>query len=389
MGMTKPRQPSDTGIDLPTPRRTETPAEVTAQIAHDLTNLLTPLTSYPDLLREALPDGSPEIAMVDEMQAAALNIAQLNQQLLAFGLRGRWAPEPVDLNALVPRAVTSARIPSGIAVRLDLAHDLAPARGAGAQLLRVLVNLIVNAVEAMGAEGELTIETREAPGRPGGRLRPGRSSDAIEVTVSDTGPGIAPTVRERIFEPFFSTKDADTMRGAGLGLSVVRAVVEDHCGAVTVESRPGAGTTFHVRLPTMRDETIAPIEPPAPPSHLSGTILVADDDRAERRTLRRLLEASGLSVSTARSGAEAIRACENVAFDLVLLNDGLDSRPDGTQTLRSVRAIDAAQRAIVLSSLPESEQAHAAQALGAGLLLRPFTNQGLLRAIEAELGESA
>ena len=173
----------------------------------------------------------PFLQMLDEMEFSAKTIAAINQQLLALGRQGHYAMEPIDLNDLVQKVVLSQCLPSGLVVREKLASDLFLINGGGAQLARVLVNLITNAKEAMNGSGVLTLSTEsmylEKPLKGYKIINRG---EYVKLAISDTGPGIEPEILDQIFDPFFSTKTMDKQRGSGLGLSVVHGIVEVHGG---------------------------------------------------------------------------------------------------------------------------------------------------------------
>ncbi|MHB1160497.1 MAG: ATP-binding protein [Chloroflexota bacterium] len=233
--------------------RLEMAGRVAGEVAHDFTNLLSPLVSYPQLIRRQLPTGHPAVKHCDALEKAARQMLTINEDLLTLGRRGRLSLEPVDLNRLVVQALQEmAEGMSGLEVATDLAPELPPIHGQPTQLLRVISNLLANARDAMEdmPTGQLAVATARVRVEEGlDRYRRVETGHCVRLTVGDTGCGMAPEILERIFDPFFSTKRADRGRGSGLGLSIVQAIVSDHRGYVDVESQLGVGTTFCVYLP--------------------------------------------------------------------------------------------------------------------------------------------
>ena len=231
--------------------RLETVGRIAGRVAHDFNNLLLPLMAGPDLIEMELPEGHPALRHCSAMREAARQMVEINEDLLALGRRDRVDEKPVDVNRLVRRAVAqlSDRLES-VTVEMRLSADLAMVSGSAGQLLRAIVNLLCNARDAMQGPGTITIETANVHLERGeGRGDRAEEGEYVRLAVADTGGGIPPEIRDRIFEPFFTTKKADGRRGSGLGLSVVRAIVEDHHGRLELDSVVGEGTTFTLYLP--------------------------------------------------------------------------------------------------------------------------------------------
>jgi signal transduction histidine kinase len=224
-------------------------------IAHDFNNLLTAISGYTELLLQRLPADDPGQQDGQEVLRAAERAATLTRQLLAFSRRQVLQPRPVDLNAVVRDAERLLRrlIGEDVTIRLELAAELPPAVVDPGQMDQVLMNLAINARDAMPGGGELRIATRlrqigSRDDAVGERVLP--SGSWIELLVEDNGTGMSAEVRERLFEPFFTTKEPG--RGTGLGLSTVYGIVEQSGGTITVDSTPGLGTRFTVLLPQAR-----------------------------------------------------------------------------------------------------------------------------------------
>ncbi len=254
--------------------------ETAGLIAHDLNNLLTPLSAYPELIADQLPPGHPAIVLCERMRNAALQISAVNEDMLALGRRGSFDRRPTDLNRVIDQVLAQLRpAPSSLRCRLKLTPDLRAVNASDAQLVRVVANLIINARDAMLDDGLLTISTSNADvsrsDNRSGRLKAGPYA---RLDITDTGPGIPAEIRESIFETFFTTKTKAGSRrqGSGLGLSVVQAIVADHGGHVELASDVGRGTTFSVYLPAC--DAPLPAEPSQDIPRGSETVLVVADE---------------------------------------------------------------------------------------------------------------
>ena len=296
--------------DLRRTQRLEAVGQLTSGIAHDVNNLLTVITGNLHFLSRAGMDEARRRRHVINIQAAAERGAKLTGQLLAFARQQRLVPQPVDLNAVVTRLGAVMATTMGGMIRLDtaLAASLWPARVDPAQLELALVNLVINARDAMPAGGTVVIGTAnlslEAPILPAGPP----AGDYVVLSVTDTGTGMAPGVVARAFEPFFTTKGPG--RGSGLGLSQVHGFAHQSGGGVLIRSRPGEGTEVRVFLP--RASEAAPVAPPntereAGSPQGQATVLVVDDDEAVRAVTAQMLREMGYRVIEAESGAAALR----------------------------------------------------------------------------------
>jgi PAS domain S-box-containing protein len=368
-------------------QRMEMAAVVAGQIAHDLNNLLTPLLGLPDLIREELPQGSVARKDLDLIEMSAHRMGEISQQLLTLGRRGHYAQKPMDLNKLVRDALSSLapRIPADVKVEEHLSEGVLPVMGGAAQLLRAMTNMLRNAVEAMLEGGTLRVSTAtvmlsESAGDDDG-IRPG---EYAEITISDEGVGMPPEIREKIFEPFFSTKQIERERGHGLGLSVVHGVVEDHKGHIRLTSSPGKGTTFAVYLPLCHDAKLE--ETPASTIHGTETLLVVDDDQLQIDVYTRILSSLGYHVSGVRSGEEAVAYVKEHEVDLLVMDVVMEGGIDGTEAYRRIKELNPDQRAIFVSGYVEASLVAAARRLGAGpMLKKPLSKEILARAIRNEL----
>jgi PAS domain S-box-containing protein len=392
----KPRRMSGSLIDITEMKRLqelesraqrlETAGSIAGQVAHDFNNLLAPLTAYPDLIKEYLSPDHPAWSFVEDMEQAAQQIAEINQQLLTLGRRGHYQLEPLIVNEVVEQVVRQMTpLPEALHVELNLAEDLLHIKAGRSQIYRALTNLINNAREAMQDVGRLTITTEnfyfdDMVVNYGSIPR----GEYVKMTVTDTGCGIPEKIRSRIFDAFFTTKVADKKRGSGLGVSVVDAVVRDHQGYIDLASVEGEGTSFYLYFPVTR-------EAPAPDEKTdvvggSESILVVDDDRVQRDVSRELLTRLGYRVTVAESGEEALRLIGSQSADLILLDMIMPPGIDGAETYRRILEISPGQRALLVSGYAESSRVELALQLGAAAFVRkPLPRKSLAAAVRSAL----
>ncbi len=302
-------------------QKMEAIGQLAGGVAHDFNNLLTVISGYSHLLLQTLA-GDPAGAQVQEIEQAAERAAGLTHQLLAFSRKQILRPANVDLNRVLRDSERMLRrlIGEDIEIRLALAPVELRVLVDTGQLTQVIMNLAVNARDAMPKGGVLTVETSEAEFTAGSaESHPGVSAGPyVRVDVSDTGVGMDAATRERIFEPFFTTKGPGS--GTGLGLSTVYGIVRQSNGYISVYSEPGLGTSFHIYLPRI-------FEQPAPAAVRSSglaagggeTILLVEDEPALRKLAGEILSRAGYRVIETANGAEAVRACEQAGDSIALL----------------------------------------------------------------------
>ena len=372
--------------ELARAQRLETAGRVAGQIAHDFNNLLSPLTAYPDLMRDDLAANHPALDMLDEMESAAKKIAEINEQLLALGRRGHYTMEPIDLNDLVHKVVLAQGLPKEIVVREEFDSDLFLIKGGAAQLTRTLTNLINNAIEAMQDIGVLTIKTKSIYlDKPIIGYRTIERGEYVKLEISDTGMGIGPENLDKIFDPFFTTKKMDRMRGSGLGLSVVNGVMQDHNGYITVESTIGQGTTFSLYFSVIIDPECKIAETIRKTKGGNERILVVDDDPVQRRVASLILKRLGYKVHVVSSGEKAVTYVKKHPQDLLVLDMVMEGI-DGADTYQKILDFQPGQKAIILSGYAMSHRILEAQRLGAGSFVsKPVTLNVLAMAIRKEL----
>lgn len=279
-------------------------------VAHDFNNLLTVIQGYCTFLHEQLSADDPLREDVEQIQQASERAARLTRQLLAFSRKQILSPATVDLNELLAnlRRMLERIIGEDVRLTTQLDPDLWTVMIDPTQLEQVILNLVVNARDAMPSGGTLTLHTRNllADGDAGLHELNAPSDQWVLVTVSDTGHGMDEQVRSQIFEPFFTTKAPGT--GTGLGLATVYGIIRQSGGLVRVDSVPGKGTSFQIYLPVGASNTIAPQANPEVPAarHGSATILLVEDDEQVRNLARTALLREGHAVLEARHGAEAL-----------------------------------------------------------------------------------
>jgi two-component system cell cycle sensor histidine kinase/response regulator CckA len=313
-------------------------------IAHDFNNMLTAITGYSVLLLDELDPSDPKREDVQEIKAAADRAATLTRQLLAFSRRQMLQPEVIDLNKTVGEMQKMLRrlVVEDIKLVTVLEPELGRVKADPGQVEQVLMNLVVNARDAMPDGGTLTIETANVhlgeayAGRHAPLAIP--RGEYVRLTVSDTGCGMDDVTRARIFEPFFTTKPKG--KGTGLGLSTVYGIVKQSGGYIWCYSEPGEGTTFKIYLPRTDAVAEQPNGDGARPNPRRGseTILLVEDDDAVRSISRRILELQGYAVIEAGNGLEALRLCELAAtpVDLVL-TDMVMPEMNGKELARQLR----------------------------------------------------
>ncbi|WP_176067071.1 ATP-binding protein [Anaeromyxobacter diazotrophicus] len=359
-------------------------------IAHDFNNILTViLGSARDLYRSA--GGAEARELAQEVLDAGDRAAALTRQLLAFSRQQALRPRELDVNEVVRDLEKMVRrlIGEHIAVTSALAPGRAAVRADPGQLEQVILNLVVNARDAMPGGGRLTLSTALVDGAPGDAQRPPTPGPHVLLTVRDTGRGMSAEVLEHLFEPFFTTKERG--KGTGLGLATVYGVVQQSGGAVAVRSAPDAGTTFEIYLPRLPededraadDEGAASSGERRPRGH--ETVLLVEDDLAVRTLMRRILEGAGYRVVEARQPAEALVGARAQAPDL-LLTDVVMPGMGGPELAAELLAIQPALRVLYVSGYTENEALRSgALPEGQAFLQKPFTGDELARAVRETL----
>jgi two-component system, cell cycle sensor histidine kinase and response regulator CckA len=275
-------------------------------VAHDFNNLLTIITGYGQLIMNSLPMDNPNRHSAEQIVKAGERAGALTKQLLAFSRRQVLQPKVLDLNMLVKTLSTMLQrlIGEDIELRLSLSPELGRVSADPGQLEQVLMNLVVNARDAMPRGGTLTVETANARSDPSDPKPPAQQKRRIMLAVSDTGYGMDESTRARLFEPFFTTKTPG--KGTGLGLSTVFGIIKQSGGSLDVSSEPGKGTTVRVYLPSI-DQPVAAEAEVVSRAAAKGheTILLVEDDEMVRSLVRETLEREGYKLLDAADSVEA------------------------------------------------------------------------------------
>ncbi len=351
-------------------------------VAHDFNNLLTVIVGYTDILQSKLAPDMPESRIISEIRRAADQAASLTAQLLAFGRRQRLQLTVLDLNAVVTdtRKMLVRIIGEHIKLVTDLDPRVGPIKADPGQIQQVIMNLAVNARDAMYKGGTLTIGTAAR------RIETGESHDSVPVapgdyavlTVSDTGKGMDRLTQARVFEPFFTTKELG--KGTGLGLSTVYGIVKQSGGYVWLESEPGKGSTFTVFLPqTSEPLPEAKPEPMRAPAQGAESVLLVEDEETVREMARTCLEMFGYRVIEAPDGAEALRLARmfDIPVDL-LVTDVVMPYMTGPELAEQMSALFPRIKVLYMSGYSDREALNGfAPSASADFLQKPFTPKAL------------
>ena len=354
-------------------------------IAHDFNNIITVLLGYSDELIEEAAPNTTLLAAAVEVRRAADRASALTQQLLAFSRRQVSVAQTVELNTVIEHMQDLIRrlIGPEIRLRLSLQPGLSTISADAQQIGQVMMNLVVNARDAMPGGGTLSIATADVElGHDNLDVIPGPH---VALMVTDTGLGMSAEVRDRMFEPFFTTKDEG--RGTGLGLSMVQAIVRQSGGHIQLDSAPNQGTTFKVYFPRQADLSAAPM--PAVPSYSStivkgeGIILLAEDDRAVRRLVVSELTRRGFTVLEAEDGVAALELIRREKGPIdILVTDVVMPRMNGADLAKAAEGIRPGLKILFISGHPERAGAGLDPTGVTNLLMKPFTADTLAARIK-------
>ena len=376
-------------------QKMESMGRLAGGVAHDFNNLLGIITGYGDLLRRRVTADPRLTKYVDDIVKAAERAAGLTRQLLAFSRQQVLQPRILDLNPVVDETQKMLRRVIGEDIQLVtvLDENLAPVKADAGQMDQILMNLAVNARDAMPRGGRLTIETAnvaldESYARQHAGVEPGRY---VMLAISDTGHGMTPEVRSRIFEPFFTTKDPG--KGTGLGLATVHGIVKQSGGHIFVYSEPGHGTSFKIYLPRADAAEVATPPPESTAAQLpqgSETIVLVEDEESLRELIRECLETTGYTVLEARHGADALEICERHEGPVhLLITDVVMPNMSGRELGERVRAVRPDIRVLYMSGYTDDAVVrHGVLAQDMAFLQKPFTAEALARKVRACLETS-
>ena len=371
-------------------QKMEAIGQLAGGVAHDFNNILTAVIGYSDLLLARMAAGDSNRHAVEEIRKGADRAAGLTRQLLAFGRRATTQPRLLDANEAIRDLEPMLRRLVGEDVRFDIA--LSPSLGKiridPTHFEQIIVNLAVNARDALPGGGTIRIET-DSTDRPESPLEGIPAGRMARLVFSDNGVGIPPEVRDHIFEPFFTTKEAG--RGTGLGLATVYGIVRQHHGAIEVSSEPGKGTSFEIHLPEAGGSDAPAAEADAPATGGRERILLVEDDAALLTLSREILLELGYEVFPARGGAEALGILERLGDRLdILVTDVVMPEIGGRELAR--RALDRFPDLTVLyvSGYPGNAGPGVEElGRGAAFLAKPFTPLALARKVREILDARA
>ena len=371
-------------------QKMEAVGRLAAGVAHDFNNLLTVIMGYVEMLMVEA-EGQPDLVdYAQEIQYAANRASALTAQLLAFSRRQVSQPKVIDLNEVVTHSTKLLRrvIGEDIEIATHLDADLGKVKADPIHIDQVIMNLVVNARDAMGGGGKLTLETANTVLDDDyvGRHIGVKAGPYAMLAISDTGSGMSPEVRDRIFEPFFTTKEAG--KGTGLGLSIVYGIVKQNHGEVMVYSEVGKGTTFKIYLPLVEVAAEAASQE-AGPTELRGseTILLCEDEAGIRKLVRTMLDKQGYQVLEASSPQEAmqIAAAKNGAIHL-LLTDVVMPQMSGFDLARAVRERRPGVKVLYMSGYTDNRVSSSWElAPDTPFLHKPFTAVNLAQKIREAL----
>jgi len=370
-------------------RRLESLGQLAGGVAHDFNNLLAVILNCASFVAEETGGNEAVLADVEQIRSAAERAAQLTRQLLIFGRREKVKVEALDLNVVVAdvRSLLARCIGEDVKLVVQPATSLPAISADRGQIEQVLVNLAVNARDAMPGGGTLTIEPAAAQlDEDYARLHPGvRPGHYVALSVSDTGTGISPEVAARIFEPFYTTKPPG--KGTGLGLATVHSIVAEAGGSLSVCSEQGAGTTFRAFFPAAEGRATTAVTAAvavASPSRGRGrTVLVVEDEPAVLELTARILRRSEYSVLMASTESQALSLAADHEFDL-LLTDLVMPQISGLELARHIRQLRP-EAAVLFMSGYSQEALGPQRALdeGVALIEKPFTALALLERVDA------
>jgi CheY-like chemotaxis protein len=354
-------------------------------VAHDFNNLLTIIWGYSEAMMSMVPSSDPMRSMLTEIRDAGERAANLTRQLLAFSRKQMLAPRVLDLNDVVGNVGRMLRRLIGEDIRLTsvLQPDLDRIKVDPGQLEQVIINLAVNARDAMPKGGMLTVETHnvEIGEEESVRKLDCAPGPYVELTISDTGTGMSPEVQAHIFEPFYTTKEPG--KGTGLGLATVFGIVKQSDGLIDVYSEVGVGTRFRILFPAIVDPSAAAARRHTPVRGGTETVLLVEDDDGVRRIARLGLEEHGYRVLEATNGREALEAIESRTSPIdVVVTDVVMPEMSGRELVEHLRRRYAGTKVLFMSGYTDDAVVrHGVVEATDAFLQKPFTPTALAKKV--------
>jgi len=356
-------------------------------IAHDFNNLLTAVLANVTLAKMQAREGEAIEARLEEIETASLRARDLTQQLLTFAKGGKPVKKLVCLEPVIRDSAALAVSGSNVQCRLRFADDLCSAEIDAGQISQVINNLVINAVQAMPAGGAVTVEAENIHIKPGSTI-PVEAGPYVRVSVVDKGIGILPDHFERIFDPYFTTKQ----KGSGLGLTISHSVVAGHRGHIAVDSRIGAGTAFHVYLPASCESVAQPVGMKQMHVAGRGRVLIMDDEEIVRNICAEILKRLGYDVESVPNGQEAVeryeqRFKEGTRFDAVILDLTIPGGMGGREAVQKIIRLDPDAKVLVSSGYSNDPVMADYAGYGfRGLVPKPYSVQALSDAVNGLVG---
>ncbi len=374
------REREDLEIQLRQSQKMEAIGMLAGGIAHDMNNILGAITGSASVLESELDQDSPSQQDITNILTACRKGMNLTRNLLGFARKGKYVRERVALNKVIEETeiLLERTSQKKATIRIHLDDTLDDIEGDSSQIAHALMNICINAFDAMQGQGELTISTKniELTKTQDTTSRESKSANYVKVEVTDTGMGMDSKVVERVFEPFFTTKPKG--KGTGLGLSMVYGTIKNHGGTIAIESKIGVGTTVTLLLPAIENcAHPAAVKPETKKPSLrpkTGSILLVDDESIIRNSTRRLLERLGYKVLLAENGLKALEIYKKhqKQISLVIL-DLIMPDMDGTETLTNLLKIDKDAKVLICSGYSKDESLIGVLAENTlGFLQKPF-----------------
>lgn len=364
-------------------------------VAHDFNNILSIVLTYSSMLLDELGPEHPLYDDVKQIAKAGERAAELTRQLLAFSRKQMLQPQVLNLGHVVAGMEKMVRrlVPESVTLNFVTSTDLGRVFADAGQLEQTIMNLIVNARDAMPDGGTITIETvnAELDGEYAATHLGVTAGRYVMLAVTDTGVGIAPELRDRIFEPFFTTKEKG--KGTGLGLSTVFGIVKQSGGHISVYSEPGTGTTFKIYLPRTDDaaEAISPSKQPPPTTGGTETVLLVEDDDQLRQVAHTILHRHGYNVLEAANGGEALLRCEEFKAKIhLLVTDVIMPRMTGKQLADRIALLRPEMKVLFMSGYTDDSIVHHGIVdAGIAFIQKPLSKGAFLQKIREVLDDAS